>query len=120
MRATPRLGIRRDPARRRAAAVYEQRRYHARGAGRWEPFTDTEPVRDHVDALPVAAAKTLAEIATQTGVSCPPSPASTGPPGSARPAADTLWPRAVGGRTPCVGLRQKAHTPVMGSGQLHS
>lgn len=36
---------------RAASTAYDSRRYRLRAYGRWQPYTDAEPVRDHVRAL---------------------------------------------------------------------
>jgi DNA-binding NarL/FixJ family response regulator len=58
-----------DPARvARRLADYERRRYQRKRAGDWAPFTDTAPVRDHLQALREAGV-TQDQVGAAAGVS---------------------------------------------------
>jgi len=57
-----------DPEARRRTADYARRRYQLTRAGQWAPFTDTGPVREHLQVLREAGV-TLEQIGGVAGVS---------------------------------------------------
>lgn len=59
---------RRQPEHRPTVNAYERDRYQQQQAGTWAPFTDTAPVREHVDRLRKAGL-TLEQVARTSGVS---------------------------------------------------
>lgn len=58
----------RDRAARQRTADYERARYQRKRAGDWAPFTDTAPVRQHLQALREAGV-TLEQIGGTAAVS---------------------------------------------------